>query len=161
MRPTGSQSILSPGSFVKFPVSHHHLISTFRHNFSMPVSKSINDLNFVDARNGDMETDGIVSLEKSKTFPEIKENKIGYYVTKLEEQLVSDEENNAPGSEVARISDVKVLYLYKEKSIGTGSESFVGGGSVALQTGERTRSASLGSFVRTLMCCFRTHPRPD
>lgn len=127
----------------------------------MPISKSINDLDCVDAKNGDMETDGIVSLEKSKTFPEIKENRIGYYVTKPEEQLVSAKDNNASGPEVAKTSDVKVLYLYKEKSIGTESESFVGGGSVALQTGERETSTSLGSFVRTLMCCFRAHPQRD
>lgn len=127
----------------------------------MHISKSINDLDCVDAKHGDMEAYGIVSLEKSKTFPEIKENRIGYYVTKLEEQLVSGKDCNAPSPEMAKMTDVKVLYLYKEKSIGTESESFVGGGSIALQTGERTTSTSLGSFVRTLMCCFRTHPQPD
>lgn len=109
----------------------------------MNLSKSITDIVYTDAHNGDLDHK-TVTLEKSKTFPEIKDKRFGYYVTKLEAE---DKEAGAVPS------DVKVLYLYKEKGIGTESEVILESDSIALQTRE-VRTASMNSVVRKLMCCF-------
>lgn len=119
----------------------------------MSVSKSITDISFIEPKHGDLTTRN-TTLEKSKTFPEFKENKIGYYVTKWDVKEKPAVISSRNEDELSRLpSDVKVLYLYKEKSIGTDSE-ILESGTIALQT-KYERKSSISSILKTLTCCMR------
>lgn len=119
----------------------------------MSVSKSIADIPFIEPKHGDLITRN-TTLEKSKTFPEFKENKNGYYVTKCDVKEKPAVESSHNEDELSRLpSDIKILYLYKEKSIGTDSE-ILESGTIALQT-KHVHKTSIGSIFKSFTCCMK------